>query len=133
MNLDRREVISAMSALTAAAVVGSNASAQQVETQGGSARLRKIATEEACSIPEVAAALKNVARTTWSNLDTKLVNRIYNARPEAPSALLPMLLDIEAGRLAVMDENGVDMHLLSLTAPGVQMFDADPEQRWRHS
>jgi 2,3-dihydroxybenzoate decarboxylase/5-carboxyvanillate decarboxylase len=24
-----------------------------------------------------------------------------------------------------MDENGVDMHLLSLTAPGVQMFDAD--------
>jgi 5-carboxyvanillate decarboxylase len=24
-----------------------------------------------------------------------------------------------------MDETGVDMHLLSLTAPGVQMFDAD--------
>ena len=24
-----------------------------------------------------------------------------------------------------MDEFGVDMHLLSLTAPGVQMFDAD--------
>jgi len=125
MNLDRREVIGAMSALTAAAVVGADATAAQATLKGGSAKLRKIGTEEACSIPEVAAALHNVARTTWDSLDTKLVNRIYNARPEAPSPLLPMLLDIDTGRLAVMNENNVDMHLLSLTAPGVQMFDAD--------
>ena len=125
MNLDRREVIGAMSALTATAVVGADATAEQSKSKGSAAKLRKVATEEACSIPEVAAALQNVARTAWNNLDTKLVNRIYNARPEAPSPLLPMLLDIDAGRLAVMDENDVDMHLLSLTAPGVQMFDAD--------
>ena len=35
------------------------------------------------------------------------------------------LLDIEHARLRDMDENGVDMQLLSLTAPGVQMFDSD--------
>jgi 2,3-dihydroxybenzoate decarboxylase/5-carboxyvanillate decarboxylase len=35
------------------------------------------------------------------------------------------LLDTEVRRLKQMDELGVDMHLLSLTAPGVQMFDAD--------
>lgn len=88
-------------------------------------RVKKIATEEAFSIPEVAEALQRVAQTTWNNLDTKLVSRIYNAPPGAPSPLLPQLLDIDAGRLRVMDENRVDMHLLSLTAPGVQMFDAD--------
>jgi 2,3-dihydroxybenzoate decarboxylase/5-carboxyvanillate decarboxylase len=35
------------------------------------------------------------------------------------------LLDIEQRRLQEMDRYGVGMHLLSLTAPGVQMFDAD--------
>jgi len=87
--------------------------------------MRKIATEEACSIPEVAAALRTTAQTGWSNLDMKLVNRIYNGPVANPDPLLPQLLDIDAGRLKVMDEYGVDMHLLSLTAPGVQMFDAD--------
>jgi 5-carboxyvanillate decarboxylase len=35
------------------------------------------------------------------------------------------LLDLEQERLQIMDEYGVDMHVLSLTAPGVQLFDAD--------
>src|SRR5262249_5662380 len=35
------------------------------------------------------------------------------------------LNDIDAMRIADMDENGVDVEVLSLTAPGVQMFDAD--------
>ena len=38
---------------------------------------------------------------------------------------LAPLLDIEQERLRDMDANGVDMQLLSLTAPGVQLFDAD--------
>lgn len=86
---------------------------------------KKIGTEEACSVIEVADGLRNVARTGWRNLDLKLVNRIYNGPLENPDPLLPQLLDIGEGRLKVMDEYGVDMHLLSLTAPGVQMFDAD--------
>ncbi|HKJ75490.1 MAG TPA: amidohydrolase family protein, partial [Alphaproteobacteria bacterium] len=86
---------------------------------------KKIGTEEACSVAEVAAGLRNVARTGWSNLDLKLVSRIYNSPADRPDPLLPQLLDLDEGRLKVMDEHGVDMHLLSLTAPGVQMFDAD--------
>ena len=35
------------------------------------------------------------------------------------------LLDLEEKRIPDMDANGVDMHLMLLTAPGVQMFDAD--------
>jgi predicted TIM-barrel fold metal-dependent hydrolase len=122
MTVDRREMLGAMSALTMAAVAGEAGSATEV---GAKKPSRKIATEEACSIPEVAQGLRDVARTTWSNLDMKLVARIYNAPADRPPPFLADLLDIDAGRLRLMDENGVDMHILSLTAPGVQMFDAD--------
>jgi 2,3-dihydroxybenzoate decarboxylase/5-carboxyvanillate decarboxylase len=90
---------------------------------------RKIATEEAFSIPEVAAALKEVGRGPTQSLDKNLVRGIYDApdpgRGYDALNFLDGLLDIEERRLAQMDELGVDMHLLSLTAPGVQMFDAD--------
>ncbi|HXX18930.1 MAG TPA: amidohydrolase family protein [Candidatus Acidoferrum sp.] len=89
-------------------------------------RIRRIATEEAFSIPEVAAALRDVARAPGNSLDLTLVTRIYDAKVDDPQArLLPRLLDLEGERLRDMDQNGVAMHLLSLTAPGVQMFDAD--------
>jgi 5-carboxyvanillate decarboxylase len=94
-----------------------------------SGKIRKIATEEAWSIPEVAAALGDVARGPSSSLDKLLLAGIYDAnnRQSGYGALnfLDGLLDTEDRRLREMDELGVDMHLLSLTAPGVQMFDAD--------
>lgn len=88
--------------------------------------IRRIATEEAFSVPEVAAALRDVARAPGNSLDLILVSRIYDAKVDDVQArLLPRLLDLEKERLKDMDANGVDMQLLSLTAPGVQMFDAD--------
>jgi 5-carboxyvanillate decarboxylase len=88
--------------------------------------IRRIATEEAFSIPEVAAGLRDVARSPTVSQDLILVHRIYDAKVDDVQArLLPRLLDLEKERLRDMDENGVDMQLLSLTAPGVQMFDAD--------
>ena len=87
---------------------------------------RRIATEEAFSIPEVAAGLRCVARAPGNSLDLILVQRIYDAKVDDVQArLLPRLLDLEDERLRDIDQNGVAMHLLSLTAPGVQMFDAD--------
>ena len=90
-------------------------------------KIRRIATEEAFSIPEVAAALREVARGPSNSLDLVLVRNIYDTpeRGGNRADMLPRLIDLEDGRLRDMDENGVDMHLLSLTAPGVQMFDAD--------
>ena len=91
-----------------------------------SKHIRRIATEEAFSIPEVAAGLRDVARSPTISQDLILVQRIYDAKTDDVQArLLPRLLDLENERLQDMDKNGVDMHLLSLTAPGVQMFDAD--------
>lgn len=86
-------------------------------------KIRRIATEEAFSIPEVAEKLGEVARSQSTNLDMKLMDAIYNTPGGA--GFIDGLLDLEEERIRIMDENGVDVHLLSLTAPGVQMFDAD--------
>ena len=105
-------------------------------------RVRRIATEEAFSIPEVSEALREVVRRGGPSLDLKLLSLLYDSprevAPNAPSVgaagagrdalartLLPRLLDVDVGRLADMDANGVDMHLLSLGMPGVQMFPTD--------
>src|SRR5262249_19505611 len=87
---------------------------------------RKIATEEAFSIPEVAKELQEVARAPGESLDLPLVNGIYDQEPGyGVFNFLEGLLDLETVRLRDMDRNGVDIQVLSLTAPGVQMFDAD--------
>jgi predicted TIM-barrel fold metal-dependent hydrolase len=106
------------------------------------AQVRKIATEEAFTIPEVVDAIRAVVRKGGTNLDLKLLRLIYASHPATPTTretavstapanrdlfaqtLLPRLLDIDSGRLADMDANGVDVHLLSLMAPGVQMFES---------
>jgi 5-carboxyvanillate decarboxylase len=94
-----------------------------------SAKIRKIATEEAWSIPEVAAELKKVANSPTQSLDKLLVKGIYDAEEDTSGYgkmdFLSGLTDVQQMRLAQMDQFGVDMHLLTLTAPGVQMFDAD--------
>jgi 5-carboxyvanillate decarboxylase len=129
MQPDRRAALRTISALAATAAMGGTTSAAtdagRAKPAAGGRHLRKIATEEACSVPEVAAQLRQTSRSLGPSLDLFLVGGIYNARPDEHPPFLDELLDIDAGRLAVMDANGVDMHLLSLTAPGVQMFDAD--------
>jgi 2,3-dihydroxybenzoate decarboxylase/5-carboxyvanillate decarboxylase len=125
MSFDRRDVLRGAAALAAAGLAGGGGETAGAQPRAGARGVRKVATEEACSIPEVAEALGRVSRTAWDNLDIKLVSSIYGAPADAPNPLLSQLLDIGEQRLAVMDEHGVDMHLLSLTAPGVQMFDAD--------
>ena len=85
--------------------------------------IRRIATEEAFTIPEVSQELRKVCRAPGNNLDLNLVKLIYDR--DDTGGFLGGLLDIEEERLAIMDECGVDMHILSLTSPGVQMFDAD--------
>jgi 2,3-dihydroxybenzoate decarboxylase/5-carboxyvanillate decarboxylase len=82
--------------------------------------MKRIATEEAFSIPEHMAALSQLTKSNWDSLDLRLPRR--SSVPGSP--IYEGLVDFEK-RLQIMDEDGVDMHLLSLTSPGVQMFDAD--------
>ena len=142
--IDRRTAVSWMSAAVASAAwwpaspdLSAGDLSAALQSTSGKTRVRKIATEEAFTIPEIAAALRDVVRRGGPNLDLKLLRLIYDTPAEAARigqapagsrdalarTFLPRLLDIGAGRLADMDANGVDMHLLSLTMPGVQMFD----------
>jgi 2,3-dihydroxybenzoate decarboxylase/5-carboxyvanillate decarboxylase len=89
-------------------------------------KIRRVATEEAFSIPEIAEELTKVARAPGHSLDLPLVQLIYDSKGTGWVApIRNRLLDLDGERLADMDANGVAMHLLLLTAPGVQMFDAD--------
>lgn len=89
--------------------------------------MRRIATEEAFSIPEVASALRDLCSgpSVPHNIDMMLVRNIYGGGANYQARFLAPLLDLTGERLREMDANGVDMQLLSLTAPGVQLFDAD--------
>lgn len=52
--------------------------------------------------------------------------RLYyqaDAAEPYPDALLEKLLDVDTGRIAAMDTAGVDMAVLSLTAPGVEQLE----------
>ncbi|MEI9851327.1 MAG: amidohydrolase family protein [Sphingomonas sp.] len=85
----------------------------------------RIATEEAYSIPEISEALTRASRIDRPSLDMTLLRVVYGSeQDDITRTILANLLDIDR-RLADMDANGVDMHVLSLTAPGVQMFEAD--------
>lgn len=88
--------------------------------------MRKIAVEEAFSIPEIATELGRIVHGPGDSLDLPLLRRIYGRAPGAPPGeFLSALLDLDGARLREMDAHGVDVQVLSLTAPGVQMFDAD--------
>ena len=125
--MNRRAALVNLSRLSIGAALGSLGHAQAAQGDVGRKRskLRKIATEEACTFPEIVDALRDVVRAGGSNLDLPLLATIYDAPTGTQPRFLAELLDLDGQRLAEMDRNGVAVQLLSLTAPGVQMFDAD--------
>ncbi|RYY57962.1 MAG: amidohydrolase [Chitinophagaceae bacterium] len=81
-----------------------------------------------------------MSRKGGSNLDYKLLAQIYDApavpvvqqgaaanqtanRDASAGLMLPKLLDTEKARIDDMNTNGVDIHLLSVALPGVQIFE----------
>jgi 5-carboxyvanillate decarboxylase len=84
--------------------------------------VRRIATEEAFAIPEQFEGYRSLGRSTWSSPDVVFWDRILR-NPE--NRMNAALLDLDDTRIADMDANGVDVQLLLLTSPGVQIFDAD--------
>lgn len=120
MKFDRRTVLASVG--IAAAPLGSRVKAQQQRT-------RLIATEEAFATPELVADWLQIARSDpGSSLDipTQIIPIFDNPRPGSnQDRFRRQLLDVDGERLNEMDQAGVDVQLLSVTAPGVQIFDAD--------
>src|ERR1700682_3352140 len=57
-------------------------------------------------------------------LPADLVDQVWPT-PTAPEALTAQLVDVGERRLQVMDEAGIDMQVLSVTAPGSQQVPAE--------
>lgn len=146
--MNRRSAIKNLSSIAAASTLppflkASDSPWNAIASTPSSERLRKIATEEAFTIPEIAEAIRNLARKGGSNLDLLLLKQLYESpatkeeqtqpesnqvsnRDRAAKDMLPRLLDFDKVRLENMDSNRVDMQVLSLVMPGVQMF--EPKQ-----
>lgn len=82
--------------------------------------MRRIATEEAFVIPEVLRPM--LERFAAEPYDPDL---FFWSKAADGSPLQRRLLDLGEERLAIMDETGVDVQVISLASTGVQMFDAD--------
>jgi 2,3-dihydroxybenzoate decarboxylase len=81
---------------------------------------KRIATEEAWAPLELLNIYKRMA-ATGSYADPGF--RALWQRLGSRGPLVERLADIGAKRLADMDATGIDMQILSLTSPGVQVFD----------
>ena len=83
--------------------------------------LRLIATEEACAFPEQVEAIRKLASSPGGDPDLVMWSRFLSP---AYSTVLGRLLDLGDERIGIMDEAGIDLQVLSMTSPGVQLFDA---------
>ncbi|HLY56587.1 MAG TPA: amidohydrolase family protein, partial [Stellaceae bacterium] len=81
---------------------------------------KRIATEEAWSIPEIPAAQLDLLRSACPPDDASLRMAAMFA---GMATLQEQLCDIGPGRIARMDALGIDRQLLLLTAPGVQVLE----------
>ncbi|MCA1653396.1 MAG: amidohydrolase family protein [Sphingomicrobium sp.] len=125
MRVDRRSFLGGGAmALSGAELTSSALSAAPIQPLG---RHYRIATEEAFTTPELANEYRRIAQSGSSkSLDLILMRTIFNDPPMGSlgEQFRRQLLNMDE-RLHIMDQNGVDMHLLSLTIPGVQMFERD--------
>jgi 2,3-dihydroxybenzoate decarboxylase len=87
----------------------------------------KIATEEAFATPALIEAYGKLLEDGAPGEPglENMVGRILNPTNEWTARLADQLLDLGEIRLAQMEEGGVDRQIIAITAPGVQVFDAD--------
>ncbi|MBV8698977.1 MAG: amidohydrolase [Bradyrhizobium sp.] len=87
--------------------------------------MKRIAIEEAFVTPEIATEWKKVLGSPDVEPGFAKMGESILADTPGNALLHSRLLDIGNGRIAHMDEIGIDMQVLSLTSPGVQVFHPD--------
>lgn len=114
MQTDRRKFLATSTALLSAVSLTEASKAQTAK------KYRLIATEEACAFPDQFEAYHKLVAQPSNDDDVLMWKGFFNNK-----VLIRRLLDMGDERLGIMDKAGVDVHVLSMTAPGVQFFDAD--------
>src|SRR5438876_1055186 len=87
---------------------------------------RRIAVEEAFLPPELASLyLKILEDGTVDDPGFRSLWGFYGGDAGArTTGVLGRIQDLDAQRIADMDATGIDLQILALTCPGVQIFDA---------
>jgi 2,3-dihydroxybenzoate decarboxylase len=90
------------------------------------ARHKRIATEEAWTTPDILERYRKLLATQPVSWDPGFHSLwgFFLGASERAQALAARIQDLGEGRLRDMDASGIDMQLLMLTSPGVQVFDA---------
>ena len=91
--------------------------------------MRKVTVEEHFAIKEQLDAVNSIINNTYPNLkvaqeEKMLVHELPFLYPSRNQNTVNKLLDIGEGRISLMDRDGIDVQVLSLVSPGVQVFDA---------
>ncbi len=88
---------------------------------------KRIATEEAFATDELLKAYRDLLARNGSNDIgfNSLMGFYLNNPSERTRAVSRRLTDLGQERIAAMDSCGIDVQILSITSPGVQIFDAD--------
>jgi 5-carboxyvanillate decarboxylase len=85
---------------------------------------RRIATEEAFAPPEMLDIYRRILSGSQVDPGFRGLMGFYMSSPsERAQHIMRCLTDVDALRLQHMDEAGIDMQVLALTSPGVQVMD----------
>lgn len=84
----------------------------------------RIATEEAFAPPELLARYRKLLADGYDDPGFRSLWGFYSGASPRATALFERIQDLGERRLHDMDETGIARQILSLTAPGVQVFDA---------
>jgi 5-carboxyvanillate decarboxylase len=85
---------------------------------------RRIATEEAFATQEQLAEYRHVLARGDCDIGFKNLMGFYMTSPsERAQHIMRCLVDLDELRIQHMDESGIDMQVLALTSPGVQVLD----------
>ncbi|ATE67359.1 amidohydrolase family protein [Rhizorhabdus dicambivorans] len=85
--------------------------------------MRRIAIEEAFVTSEIVAEWKKILKSGKCEPGFRKMGETIFAENPGNSVLHARLLDIGPSRIAHMDSVGIAMQVLSMTSPGVQVFD----------
>lgn len=127
MSTNRRKFLQGAAALLAAPTVAKVAQAQSGFPAGETlpsvapVPYKRIATEEAWAPKDLVATYRRMA--AQKTIDDPGFNALW-ARLGSNASLVSRLPDLGEGRIRDMDATGIDMQVLALTSPGVQVFDA---------
>jgi 2,3-dihydroxybenzoate decarboxylase len=87
-------------------------------------KFKRIAVEEAFVTQDIAKEWKKVLASKFVEPGFRMMGQTILGDDPGARLVHSRLVDVGAGRIAHMDATGIDVAVLSITSPGVQVFDA---------